>query len=115
MAVSYNSNYDLTIPFSDVSYQVNVQTGTPESFTVPGVATDKYSAKFAYGPASNVFVRVGASPTVPASGVVLTESYAELNPGHDRSQRYLNGGDVVHFSTPDSNAYASVSLRRIQN
>lgn len=114
MAVSYNSNYDLTIPFSDSSYQINVQTGTPESFTVPGSATDKYSAKFAYGPTSNVFVRLNAAPTVPAGGAVGTESASELNPGQDRSQRYVNGGDVLHFSTPDANAYASVSLRLLQ-
>lgn len=114
MAVSYNSNYDLTIPFSDASYQINVQTGTPESFTVPGVATDKYSAKFAYGPTSNVFVRLNAAPTVPTGGTVGTERFSELNPGQDRSQRYVNGGDVLHFSTPDTNAYASVSLRLLQ-
>lgn len=113
MAISYNSNYDLTIPFSDICFQINVQTGTGESFTVPGSPTDKYSAKFAYGATSNVFVRLNTAASVPAGGAVTTESYSELNPGHDRSQRYVSGGDVLHFSTPDANAYASVSLRQI--
>lgn len=113
MAVSYNSNYDLTVPFSDLSIQVHVQTGTPESFTVPGTATTRYSARFAYGPTSNVFVRLNTAAGVPSGGTVATEPYNELNPGHDRSQRYVNGGDVLHFATPDSNAYASVSFRQL--
>ena len=113
MSVKYASNYDLTIPFSDVCAQIHVQTGTPESYTIPGASTIRYAARFSYGATSNVFVRLNTAAGVPAGGAVTTEPYNELNPGHDRSQRYVSGGDVIHFATPDTDAYASVSLRQL--
>lgn len=87
--------------------------GVEETFTVPGTKVDKYTARFAYNSTSNVFVRLNGVPTSPAPGTVNTETYGELRPGADGSQRNVQGGDVIHFITPDATAYASVSLRKI--
>ena len=113
MAIQYNSNFDVTIPFSDVCGQVALQANVEEVFTVPGTATTKYSARLSYISTSNVFVRLNGVPTVPAAGTVGTEQYNEFRPGDDGSQRYVQGGDVIHFITPDATAYVGVSLRQL--
>ncbi len=113
MAIKYNSNYDVTIPFSDVCAQVALAANTEETFTIPGAATDNYSARFAYICTSNVFVRLNDTPTIPAGGTVGTERFNEFRPGDDGSQRYVKGGDVVHFITPDATAYVGISLRAL--
>lgn len=113
MAILYNSNYDLTIPFSDVCVQVAMDVGVEQTFTVPGTALNNYAARFSYAANSNVYVRLNAAPTSPPAGTVTTEPYSEFRPGDDGSQRYVRGGDVIHFITPDATAYAGVSLRAI--
>jgi hypothetical protein len=110
MAIQYNSNYDETIPFSDVCAQVAMQINVGESYTVPGAATQNYSARFSFASNSNVFVRLNAAATVPAAGTTATESYNEFRP---ETQRYVKGGDVIYFITPDATAYAGISLRAL--
>lgn len=114
MAISYNSNYDLTIPFSDVSVQFNLAANTEDTYTLPGGATNKYSVRFRYNDLSNVFVRLNGTPTIPGSSVVGIEQYNEFKPGDDGSQRYAQGGDVLHFITPDAaGAYMGISVRSL--
>lgn len=114
MAILYNSNYDETVPFSDVCVQVNLATNTSQSYTVPGTAIDKYSIRFGYTENSNVFVSSNVTGTVPTSGTSNTQQYTEFRPGSDGSQRYAKGGDVLHFITPDATgAYFGISLRQL--
>ena len=113
MAIQYNSNFDLTIPFSDVCAQVALAANTEETFTIPGTATTKYSARFSYISTTNIFIRLNGTPTTPPSGTVGTQQYGEFRPGDDGSQRYVQGGDVLHFITPDTTAYVGVSLRQL--
>lgn len=114
MAIMYNSNYDITVPFSDVCAQFNLATNVEDTFTVPGSPANKYSVRFGYNDASNVFVRLNGTPTVPGSSVVGTQQYNEFKPGDDGSQRYVQGGDVLHFITPDTaGAYMGISLRSL--
>lgn len=114
MTVPYTSNFDETIPFSDTSVQFNLAQNAALTFTVPGVATDKYTVKFAYAANSNVFIRVNTAPTVPGAGTSGTQAYNEFRPGDDGSQRYVQGTDVIHVITPDAaGAYAGMSLRKL--
>lgn len=110
MTIQYNSNYNETMPFSDTATQVNCAANTEETWTVPGTALQQYQAYFAYNQSANVFIRLNATPTIPASGTVGTQPYNEFRP----KKRYVKGGDVLHFITPDANAYIGVSLRQIQ-
>jgi hypothetical protein len=112
VAIAYNSNYDLTIPFSDVSVRVSLAGNSPLTYTVPGTATNYYAVRFSYNYVSNIFVRLNGVPTVP--GGVSSESYSEYRPGDDGSQRYVKGGDVIEFITPDATAYFGFSLRQLQ-
>jgi len=113
MAIQYNSNYDITIPFSDVCAQFNLAIGVEDTFTVPGNPTQNFSARFSYTSTSNVFVRLNGTPVVPASSVVGSQQYGEFRPGDDGSQRYVKGGDVLHFITPDASAYCGISIRAL--
>lgn len=110
MAIQYNSNYDETIPFSDVDFQVALGVGVERTVTIPGTATTQYQALFSYTSTSNVFVAKNATPVVPAGGTVGTQQYNEFRP----CKRYVRGGDVLHLITPDASAYVGVSLRQLQ-
>jgi len=116
MAIPYNSNYDVTIPFSDTCAQFNLTlAGGPLSYEVPGPETSKYSVRFGYGDStSNVFVQLNGALEIPVPDTVNDRQYCELKPGYDGSQRYVQGGDTLWFSTPDASAYASISLRQLQ-
>jgi len=109
MAISYNSNFDGTTPFSDVTYPVALATNTDETITVPGTATMQYQALFSYTSTSNVFVRLNAIPTVPPAGTGALEQYNEFRP----MKKYVKGGDVIHLITPDASAYVGVSLMQL--
>ena len=113
MAIQYNSNFDTTIPFSDVNAQVALGVGVAQSFAVPGPATTNYSVKFSYTSASNVFVRLNVAPVTPPPATVTSLQYTEFRPGDDGSQRYVKGGDTLYFITPDATAYVGISLRQL--
>jgi len=110
MAIQYNSNYNDTIPFSDVCFQVALATNTDEAITIPGAPTTQYQALFSYTSTSNVFVRNNTAAGVPAGGTTEEEQYNEFRP----YKRYVKGGDVLHLITPDASAYVGVSLRQLQ-
>jgi len=110
MTIAYNANYIETMPFSDTCVQVNCAANTEETFTVPGTSEQQYQAYFEYTANSNVFIRKNGVPAIPASGTSGTEQYNEFRP----KKRYVRGGDVLHFITPDANAYIGVSLRQLQ-
>ncbi len=109
MAIAWNANYIETMPFSDVCAQVNLGSNVEQTFIIPGTSTTQYQAYFEYNDLSNVFVRLNASPTSPSSGSVTTQPYSEFKP----KKRYVRGGDVLHFITPDASAYIGVSLRQL--
>ncbi len=114
MAIQYNSNFDETVPFSDVCAQVSMVANTAVSYTVPGNATTRYSVRFGYNASANVFVRLNTAPTSPPGGTVTQQAYGEFRPGGDGSQRYVSGGDILYFITPDvAGGYAGISLRQL--
>lgn len=110
MTIQYNANYLETMPFSDTAIQVNCAAAAEQTFTVPGTALMQYQAYFEYASNSNVFVCKNATPVIPTAGSVGTQPYCEFKP----LKRYVAGGDVLHFITPDTTAYIGVSLRQLQ-
>lgn len=110
MTIAYNANYIETMPFSDTATQVACLVGVEETWTIPGEPTQQYQAYFEYNQSSNVFICKNATPVIPAGGTVGTQPYNEFRP----KKRYVRGGDVLHFITPDASAYIGVSLRQLQ-
>lgn len=110
MAIPYNSNYDETIPFSDVCFQVALAATVEQTITVPGDPTTYYQALFSYTSTSNIFVRNNGAATTPPGGTTGTQQYNDFRP----LKRYVKGGDVLHLITPDATGYVGVSLRQLQ-
>lgn len=111
MTIQYNANYIETMPFSDTCVQVNCEANAEETYTIPGTSEQAYQAYFEYTQDSNVFICKNATPVIPGSGTVGTQQYNEFKP----KKRYVKGGDILHFITPDTNAYIGLSLRQIQS
>lgn len=108
MAIPYGSNYDGTISFSDVAYQIALSANTEQNFTVAGNATQNYVAEFSFDDTANVFIAKNNTAAVPAGGTTTTLQYVELRP----TKRYVKGGDVLSFIAP-ATAYVGVSIRAI--
>jgi hypothetical protein len=113
MAILWNSNYEQTIPFSDVCAQLALAADTDLAYTVPGTATTRYSMILSYISTSNVFVCKNAGATVPGPGLITQQQYEEFRPGADGTKRYVSGGDVLHFITPDTSAYVGIRLMQL--
>lgn len=110
MTISYNANYLETMPFSDTCVQLNLAANAAQSYTVLGTPEQYFQAYFEYASNSNVFVCNNATATVPAGGTHTTQPYNEFKP----EKRYVRGGDVLSFITPDATAYMGMSLRQLQ-
>lgn len=109
MAIQWNSNFNETMPFSDVNAQVSLSTNNEQTWTVPGNSNTKYQALFSYTYNANVFVALNGAVTIPTVNSVGSEQYCEFRP----EKRYVNGGDVLHFKTSDAAQYVGVSLRQL--
>ncbi len=110
MTIPYNANYIETMPFSDTCLQLNLAASTAQSWTVPGTSNQFFQAYFEYASNSNVFVCNNGVATAPGGGAHTTQQYNEFKP----KKRYVRGGDVLSFLTPDTTAYMGVSLRQLQ-
>lgn len=110
MTIQYNANYQETMPFSDTCLQLFLQAGVAQSYTVPGTSNQFFQAYFEYASNSNVFVCNNGVAASPTAGTHTTQQYNEFKP----KKRYVRGGDVLSFITPDTTAYAGMTLRQIQ-
>ena len=111
MAIPYTSSYDETIPFSDVCEQFFLVASTAQTYTVPGNSTQNYTVLFGKASNSNILVGKNTTAALPTSGAKTGLQYVEfINPGE---KRYVVGGDVLSFISPDATAYMAISLRSI--
>lgn len=111
MAIPYNSNYDGTVPFSDTCAQFALVAATELTYTVPGTETANYQASFGFNSTSNIYVRLNATAATPSGGTTTSLPFQELRP----NKRYVKGGDVLHFITPDSTAQVSLALMSLRS
>lgn len=110
----YNNNFHDTTTISDTCVQIALATGVEQTYTLPGAATVKYQVRFSYISTANVFVGLNTTAATPGAGTKTTTSYLEFRPGGlDGSKRYANGGDVLHFITPDASAYVGLALEKL--
>lgn len=109
-AILYNSNYEGTIPFSDVCWQIALDEGVAQTVTIPGPARTQFQALFSYNDVSDVFVTKNSVATVPTSGSLNDQAYNELRP----MKRYVQAGDTLSFICPDAGVtYVGISLRQL--
>lgn len=102
MVIKYNNNFDGTIPFSDLAIRMHLTANTELTYTLPGNETQNYRVLFDYGSStSNVYVGYNSTAAVPAANATDITGRVESKP----QIRYAVGGDILHFVTPDANAY----------
>ena len=109
MPIPYSSNYDVTLGFCGTAPQMALAQNIPLSYTVPGAATQKYVVTFSYPDDVMVYVALNATATVPTAGTINPNSVSEAKP----SQRFVKGGDVLSFITPNVTTQCGISLRTI--
>jgi hypothetical protein len=106
MTTTYSDNFDHAKPFSDTCSRMALATGVVQTYTVPGTNSQKYRAIISYICTANVFVGYNATPTTPGAGLIVNTGNIEFRP----DVRFVKGGDVLSFLTPDANAYVGLSL-----
>lgn len=106
---AYNANFNVTIPFSDTTAQIALAAGVEQTYTVPGNNTQKYQMIFEYNQMANVYVGYNVTATSPSAGTKNMTNNLEFRP----DKRFVLGGDVIHFVTPDTSAYIGISLRSL--
>lgn len=111
MAIAYNNNYDGTTPFSDTCTQFALSVGTEQTYTIPGTDTNAYVAYFGYNSTSNIYVRLNGTAASPAPGASSSTPNQALRP----LKRFVKGGDILHFITPDATAQCSVELMSLRS
>lgn len=109
MSTRYQSSYDDTLPFTDQAPSVALAASTPLSYTVPGENKDTYVCEFTYLETSIVFVANNSTAAIPSAGTVSTASRSAFKP----KKRFVRGGDVLSFITPDTTAIFGFELRTI--
>jgi hypothetical protein len=111
MAIPYASSYDGTLPFSDTCVQLTLTANNVQTSTIPGTGDKKYTVLFSYNQNQTVFVGKNTTPVLPAPNAQGTQQYVEYKP----ERRYVVGGDVLSFITPDATSYMGFSIRAIPN
>lgn len=109
MVAQYHNNYIDTTNFSDTTSRMTLTTGVAQTVTVPGDSSNKLQAIFGYASDSEIMVGYNEAPTVPANDTVIDTGRVEVNP----IKRFVKGGDVLHFMTPDATALVGVSFRAL--
>ena len=107
--VSYYNNYEDTTNFSDSTARMTLTTGVAQTVTVPGTAKDSLQAIFGFADTVSFMVGYNEAPTLPDDNTVVTTGRVEVNP----IKRFVKGGDVLHFMTPDTTALVGVSFRTL--
>lgn len=107
---AYNSSFGGTTPFSDTNSNFNLAANVGLSYTVPGVSSIKYRAKFSYTASANVWVSLNGTAATPAPGTQNSTSIQEFRP----DVKYVKGGDVLNLISSDAaGAQVGVSLLQI--
>jgi hypothetical protein len=104
----FQSSFNETLPFSDTCAQIALATNVAQTYTIPG--TNKYQMTLSYICTANVFVGYNVSASVPAPNAINTNPNVEFRPV---DKKFVKGGDVISFITPDASAYVGVSLLTI--
>ncbi len=107
----YTDNFDHAKPFSDTCFQVNLAANVEQTYTVPGVATQKYRAKFEFNSISNVYIGLNVTATTPGAGLNSSTANLEFRPSEPK---FVKGGDVIHAISSDAaGSYVGISLLAI--
>lgn len=106
MTTRYQSSYDYTTPFTELAPSVALAQDTELTYTVPGTSKEKYVVHFHYASSSNVFVANNSTASSPSAGTIDASSRSAYKP----HKKFVHGGDVLSFITPDTDAIFGFEL-----
>ena len=109
MTATYYNNFVDTTNFSDTSFRFTLTAGFEQSITVPGSSTDNLQALFGIAETDHIFVGYNFGASIPADNTHESVGQTEMNP----EKRFVKGGDVLYFLSPDTKAWLTVSFRKL--
>lgn len=110
MTSQYYNNFVDTTNFSDTGETFILVANTAQSYTVPGNNQFKYQVIFGFNASANLYVGLNVVPVIPADGGSASGRFVDFRP----LKRFVQGGDVLNFITPDATLNFGISLRYIQ-
>lgn len=90
----YSTLYDGAKPFSDTAVQINLAAATVLTYTVPGLATQRYRCQFSFPASASVYVGYNVTPAASTTGTITSSPNIEFNP---KEAKFVRGGDVIKF------------------
>jgi len=109
----FQKNFLNSLPFSNYNFNGLLVNGTALSFTVPGIATQKFRVKFVRSSTAEIWVAYNVTAADPASGVATTAIYQELMPLEEC--RVVVGGSTLSFLAIAGTPRFSASLTLIES
>lgn len=113
MYTRYSKNFLNTYPFSNVNMTAQLAAATALSFTIPGVSTQVFRAKFRSSFTDDVWVSYNGTAVVPTAATASQLAYQEMVPLDEA--RYVKGGDTLSFISSTGTPQVSVSLLLLQD
>lgn len=106
----FNNLFGGTQAFSDTAAQINLGISTVLTYTVPGLSTQKYSARFIFPSGSSVYIGLNTTPVIAATGAITSSPNVAFNPVNTL---YVKGGDILSFISRAAVTDGLVSLLKI--
>lgn len=108
----YNKNFQNVHSFSNSNLNVLLAANTALPFTVPGLSTQLYRAKFRSSFTAEIYVSLNGTAAVPSAGTGSFIANQEMLPLDEC--RYVKGGDVLSFISSGTPGF-SMHLLLLQN
>jgi len=108
----YNKNFQNVHSFSNTNLNALLAASTALPFTVPGVSTQLFRAKFRSSSTAEIYISVNGTATIPSAGAGSFVANQEMIPLDEC--RYLRGGDVLSFISSGTPAF-SMQLLLLQD
>lgn len=96
MTTPYQTNFTECFPFTDTGEMMILAASTALSFTVLGLATQKFRANFSINSTADVWVRLNGTAVLPTAGVA-TATYNQEKINSSNFIKYVHGGDTLSF------------------
>lgn len=89
----FNTQFDVTEPFTNQSVQFGLTANVQLAYTVPGTSMVTYTASFKFPYDANVWVGFNKDASTPTENVSNSVPEMAMNP----KEKLVRGGDVLNF------------------
>jgi hypothetical protein len=105
----FNTNFNATLPFTDLATVIQLGQATAVSMTVPGESWQKYRAEIRSISGDYIWVALNKTAVIPTPGAATAIPNQEF--AGQELVRYVKGGDTLSFiTTQTAGVQCGVSL-----